>query len=108
MCTPRRFPAGGISGGSTTAADLTFSQLNGSNTAYPISFELYINNVASTTIHKNVNTTFSGYDCSSNATFCGGVITGYWNSDTNAITGIEVTASGGNIASGTCSLYGMN
>ena len=34
---------------------------------------------------------------------------GYWNNDTNPITGIEIVASGGGtISSGTCSLYGMN
>jgi hypothetical protein len=32
---------------------------------------------------------------------------GYWTNDTNALTGIELVPSSGTIASGTCSLYGL-
>lgn len=32
----------------------------------------------------------------------------YYNADTNPVTGLQFTFSSGNIASGQCSLYGLN
>lgn len=72
------------------------------------SLSLYIGNVASTSLAKIVTfTSTSIYDPDGRWYYENG--SGYWNNDTNPITGIQLvpTPSGG-FAGGTCSLYGMN
>ena len=92
--------------GTTTGGDIFDGMPSQTSTATPVSFNFYIYNVSSSTVYKMftgnfVQKTTSGFNT--------GNISAYWNSDTNPLTGVEVVANGGTtIASGTCSLYGMN
>ena len=79
---------------------------SGGSTTIPLGFQAYIGNISSTTLYKMVFINLVGYKDVGSA-FASTTGSGYWNNDTNPITGIEVIPSGGNIASGTCSLYGM-
>jgi len=89
----------------TTASDM-IGNLSGLNVD-SISLQLYIDKVGSSSIHKYSHGSYAHWSGVSSS-FEGGVLWGYWNNDTNPITGLEVNISAGNIASGTCSLYGMN
>jgi hypothetical protein len=86
---------------STTKTDLTTG--SPPSTTLPVALKIYIDNVGSSSVYKNVtfvsNASGQGYFASGS---------GYWNNDTNPITGAEVTINSGTFASGTCSLYGMN
>jgi hypothetical protein len=90
---------------STTATDLTDTGTGNTNTSIPASVKMYIDNVGSSSVVKMATVQESD-------AFSGGLVwisyESYWNNDTNPITGLEVVPSTGNIASGTCSLYGMN
>ena len=70
----------------------------------PQTLKYYIDNVNSSSQYKY----FNGWD---SYVGTGGYVVannyGYWNADTNLITGLELVPVTGNI-SGTCSLYGMN
>jgi hypothetical protein len=93
----------------TTAPDLTNSTGGVFAAPYSTSSMLYLYNVGSSTLYKT-----SIWQLSRATDNFGAVVDffelgkGYWNNDTNPITGIEVIPNVGNIASGTCSLYGMN
>jgi hypothetical protein len=89
----------------TTAVDITRANPS-SSTTVPFSMKLYIDNVSSSTVYKNVTWNYAGADGSNNYFAVGG--TSFWNSDTNPITGLEVVPSVGTITSGQCSPYGMN
>jgi hypothetical protein len=94
-------------GYTTTGTDIL--GLSGSNMSatVPTGFKVYIDNPSSSTMYKNIY--FSELGLPSTTTWGGAGGWAYWNNDTNAVTGLEVTASGGgSISSGTCSLYGMN
>jgi hypothetical protein len=93
---------------STTGTSDLFSGSTGTlSTTTPSSFKLYIDNVASSTLYKIM--TFQGFWKGSSIGLTGVSGWGFWNNDTNAVTGLELFASGGGtISSGTCSLYGMN
>jgi hypothetical protein len=69
------------------------------------SIQLYISNVSASGVYKPATYTMFGVTSGIYYYFAGG---GYWANDTNAITGLELVASGGNLTSGSCSLYGMN
>jgi hypothetical protein len=73
----------------------------------PISVKLYLDSVASSSVHKlatyQIDNTYYGdtfYRTKYGST--------YWNSDTNPITGLQLTLTAGAFTAGTCSLYGMN
>ena len=81
--------------------------MNNIGTTKPIGLKMYVDNVGSSSTYKNMMwQEAGGINGSSDYYYTAG--TAFWNNDTNAITGLEVTVSSGNIASGTCSLYGMN
>lgn len=88
----------------TTASDALYNGLAPVKTTFPVGLLMYINNVGSSTIYKMMTTKWTG---GYNYLFLGSV-GAYWNNDTNPITAIELSASSGNLTSGTCSLYGMN
>jgi len=96
---------GGPGSGSSSGPDLFY--IAASSTTIPTSFKIYIDNVGSSSTVKLVTWQSSYYYPGGSAlyTIAG---SGYWNNDTNPITGLEIVGNGGNIASGTCSLYGMN
>lgn len=89
---------------SLTAADLG---LHGGTfgTAFPTDLQLYIYNVASSSLAKSVavNAAYTDTTAAAFVTVNGWA---YWNLDTNPITGIEIIPDSGNIVSGTCSEYG--
>jgi hypothetical protein len=87
----------------TTASDLTDAGSN-TNTSIPASMKMYIDNVGSSSVAK-IATVHGSTDNSVPLLIS---YESYWNADTNPITGLEVVPSTGNLASGTCSLYGMN
>jgi hypothetical protein len=93
--------------GVTGSQDIFDGMYNQASTANPISFNFYISNVSSSTVHKMVNGSFALDGAPGNG-FATGVVAAYWNNDTNPLTGVELVANGTTIASGTCSLYGMN
>jgi hypothetical protein len=99
----------GSIGGLTGESSTTWASLLGSTSAalstFPISLKLYIDNVGSSSLYKNVFFEMARYKNSS--TYYTRAGSGYWNNDTNAVTGIEVTVNAGTITSGQCSLYGM-
>lgn len=76
------------------------------STSNPQSIKMYIDNVGSSTLYKNATLDAAIY--ADGAGWYNQNYVSYWNADTNPITGLEVVPSTGNIASGTCSLYGMN
>ena len=96
--------AGGGSTGvqaGTTGTDLL--EESGISNTIPTSYKIYIDNTASSSLYKDVS-----YVASAG----GGTIYtqsgwGYWNNDTNPITGFELVGISATF-SGTCSLYGMN
>jgi hypothetical protein len=90
----------------TALSDMLGGSSPFSNTV-PTTFKLYIDNVGSSSIVKNFSISENLYN-PTNTAFYGAYSWGYWNNDTNPITGLEIVASGGTISSGTCSLYGMN
>lgn len=70
------------------------------------SIKMYLDSPGSTTDYKmasSIGTFWSDY-YSALEIINGG---GYWNADTNAITGIQIYAFATTISSGTCSLWGM-
>ena len=74
------------------------------STTRPKSIKVYIDNVGSSSVYKLIRyTTYEGE--STTAYF--GQSSGYYNADKSPITGFEFMVTSGNIASGTCSLYGM-
>jgi hypothetical protein len=94
------------SGNTITASDLLAAGQNNYSTTVPASLKAYIDNVSSTTIYKQVHYSFNAFAVGDGWYEQQG--SAYWNNDRNAITGLQIKPSAGNIASGTCSLYGMN
>lgn len=84
--------------GITSGTDLSAA----GNLAGNQSTKMYIDNVGSSNLYKMA--TFS-QSWSTGAVAFG---MGYWNADTNPVTGLEIVPDTGTITSGTCSLYGMN
>jgi hypothetical protein len=76
-------------------------------TTFPVSIKAYIDNISSTTLPKTITYTDASLD-SANSEYIYQAGFGYWNSDTNAVTAIEIAATAGTITSGQCSLYGIN
>jgi hypothetical protein len=72
----------------------------------PTSVKSYIDNVGSSSVVKIISGSWDRYHTGSN--FSHKVVSGYWNNDTNPVTALELVGDSTNIASGTCSLYGMN
>jgi hypothetical protein len=96
--------ANNASAGNATGTDMG----NGSafyNTI-PSSIKFYIGNTASTTTYKMATFFFSDSDANDPTYETEG--SAYWNNDKNAVTGLQISASTGTIASGTCNLYGLN
>lgn len=78
-------------------------------TTFSASIKIYIDNVGSSSLYKIARTYVTEEKHSQSDLFIEWHGANYWNNDTNPITGLEVAAAGGGtIASGTCSLYGMN
>jgi hypothetical protein len=86
----------------TADTDLIGSYRFGSGTTLPGSTKLYIDNVASSSVAKVATWQVS---IPGQQWYVSG--TGFWNADTNPITGLELVPGAGTI-SGTCSLYGLN
>jgi hypothetical protein len=72
----------------------------------PYSLKGYIDNVGSSSVYKKIDMTEDFYWTSQTISTFRAI--GYWNTDTNPVTGIELVASGGTWVSGQCSLYGLN
>jgi hypothetical protein len=102
--------------------DIIAGQMLGMTTSTPTYLQAYIDNPGSSSIVKNVAVYIGG----GNTTTGGGVTStccgynewsmqgagqlalfGYWDGDTNPLTGIELVPSSGTISSGSCSLYGF-
>jgi hypothetical protein len=100
----------------TSGAGPTYAGWNASNlmgiqgsASVPQSFEMHIYNVGSSSIYKIVTFLYGGYlDSGSNTGLFYQTGASYWDNDKNPITGLEIVPSSGTIASGACSLYGMN
>jgi hypothetical protein len=93
--------------GVTGSQDIFDGMYNQASTAKSMSFFFYIYKPASSTVYKMFNGSFA-LDGTPGNGFATGVVAAYWNNDTNPLTGVELVANGTTIASGTCSLYGMN
>jgi hypothetical protein len=91
---------------STTSSDLTHVNIGTAKATTVVQMKMYIDNVASSTIFKDVSITFAGID--TGGPLFAGHVWGFWNLDKNPITALEVLPDAGNLTSGTCSLYGMN
>jgi hypothetical protein len=90
----------------TNATDIIGGGTYTESNTFPSSMKLYIDNVASSTVYKNIVWQYAQM-VSAGAQYTDDGAS-YWNNDTNPITGLEIVPGAGNIASGTCSLYGMN
>ena len=100
--------AGGSCPSTTTSQNLFYCNgLLPADPTAPFSLKAYIDNVGSSSTYKQIiaNTYFYWSTIPGEANFN---YTGYWNADTNPITGIQLVAAGGTFKSGQCSLYGMN
>jgi hypothetical protein len=86
----------------TNATDLTGGVGYGSGTTIPASIKMYIDDVGSSSVVKLATWQDS---IAGEQWYISG--TGFWNVDTNPITGLKLVPSAGTM-SGTCSLYGMN
>ena len=94
---------------STTTATDVFDGLPwalSASTTSPVYVQAYVNNPSSSSLHKIVSGTMGGASNTVSYGYGPAVFTGWWNNDTNAVTGIELAPTGANIT-GTCSLYGM-
>lgn len=98
-------PSDNGAGSVTTAVDWAATGATISTTA-PYSMRAYMDNVGSSTAYKNI--TWSSASTNQAGKYYEAIGVGYWNNDTNPITGIQISPSAGNIVSGTCSLYGLN
>jgi len=97
-----------VTGQTATATGMmngSFPQAAGTKTSIRVLG--YLDTVSSSALYK----TFSWMACSSDsASGCGANTwdSSWWTNDTNPVTGLRIVAQAGTIASGTCSLYGMN
>ena len=83
------------------------AQLLWYNTTLPVSLKFWIDNPGSSSVVKVITTYISG--AYNNSAWGEDLMyAGWWNSDTNALTGFELVGNGSTIKAGTCSLYGMN
>lgn len=81
------------------------ASLLASNTGPGIYAQAFVYQPSGTSAPKMVSATGSYLNSSSNiSNFVSG---GYWNGGNGAVTGIEITMSSGNIASGTVKIYGI-
>jgi hypothetical protein len=94
-------------GGTTSASDITDGALSNVSSTFPGSLRLYIDNVSSSSMYKNIQWNVS-YQSSAGHYWSQSGSSFYNNGDTSPITGLEIAPSTGTIASGQCSLYGMN
>lgn len=91
-----------------TATDAIGGPVNTVLNTSPVSLKMYIDNVGSATLYKNI-LWFSTFVFDSP----GGLWTeisgaSLYTGDVNPITALRIRANSGNVSSGTCSLYGMN
>jgi hypothetical protein len=98
--------SGASSANVNTSTAPSLLSTTGDSTSKPASLTAHINNISSSRLYKMATYDYSLYDAS-NFLF-NELFTAYWNNYTNPVTGLELTLSAGNIASGTCSLYGLN
>lgn len=98
----------------TTASDLIDGLMPGLNTATdPAWIQVFLDNPGVSGVIKPVAIFFGGGESGSSTgdtylTVNTSYIGGWWNSDTNPITGIELVANSTHtITSGSCSLYGL-
>lgn len=98
-----------IGGGGTNQTTTSTDLFNGGawSSTFPVSLQAYAYNVGSSSLYKNISINEEQFSTAavSYVTLTGW---GYWNNDTNPITGLQLLPASGNITSGTCSLYGMN
>jgi hypothetical protein len=95
---------------STTDNDITGAALFSDSATNPLSLKMYMDNISSGSIVKVATFTSGGSKDSPASSYGNYTISGmgFWNNDTNPVTAIRLITTGGNITSGTCSLYGMN
>ncbi len=84
------------------------SQRLGSAAGESYSGRFYLSNPSSTTNHKIVNGVFSYWTDAPTSEFNVMNFSGSYDGSTNAIDGLQIYTSSGNIASGTFKLYGIN
>jgi hypothetical protein len=89
-------------------SDIIGGPPNFATATVPVSFKAYIDNPGSSTLDKIVSYSLNGYAGGGSPNMQTLYNVGWWNNDTNPLTGIELVGSSGNIKSATCSLYGMN
>ena len=95
-----------VGGDNVTTGNGALVNSGGGSLTKPRSLRFFIDNVSSTSLAKNITYVTAVYvDNSSSTTYHREA--SYWNADTNAITGVELVPDVGNIASGTCTLYGL-
>ncbi len=93
--------------GKTNATDYFDGAASWYNTTLPVSLKFWIDNPGSSSVVKVITTYISG--AYNNSAWGEDLMyAGWWNSDTNALTGFELVGNGSTIKAGTCSLYGMN
>jgi hypothetical protein len=79
-------------------------------TSYPETMQLYIPTPSSSSAYKQTTWSATGYN-TPNSTYAEDEGDGFWSSDTQPITALQVTTTnhaGATITSGSCSLYGLN
>jgi hypothetical protein len=87
----------------TTGTDLTDNAFGTGGAAATFVFNLYLYDVASSTLHKQ--SIYQGAWLSTTPALYNIAGTGYWNNDTTAITSLRIFPSANSITSGSCSLY---
>lgn len=97
------------SNGITNGTDLIGGPAIFDTATIPVSLKVYIDNVGSSSLYKIATMWLMGYGNGNGANNAQNIyVTGWWDNDTNVVTGLELTGNGSNIKSATCSLYGMN
>jgi hypothetical protein len=101
-------PTSGVNAENNTSSLVVATAVanTGVNTGYSLSLKLWISNLASTTLIKQM-VFHTAYDNSSSDTVSTSGGGAYYNDD-GAVTALRVLFSSGNITAGQCSLYGMN
>ena len=98
--------SGTVGGDNVTTGNGALVNSGGGSLTKPRSLRFFIDNVSSVSLAKNITSVTAVYV--DNLASTGYVReASYWNADTNAITGVELVPDVGNIASGTCTLYGL-
>jgi hypothetical protein len=106
--------SGYLGGGSTTTVvnftsttGIMLTSTSGNNSSYNLTGALYITNPSSSSLYKPVMGETVYYDATGTPSIKGFNIGGAFTTNTNAITGFQISASSGNVT-GTVQVYGAN